>query len=78
MINENMTYQERLEKASKQVFDDKWRGRVSDAQIQHDDWCAINKGKECNCDPNILIFTPTGQFTVDRQGNAHLVEEQHG
>jgi hypothetical protein len=24
-----------------------------DVEIQHDDWCKIFKGKECNCKPHI-------------------------
>jgi len=28
---------------------------ISTARIAHDGWCAINKGGECNCDPDITI-----------------------
>ena len=36
------------------------QGKVSPAgvmmtDIYHDDWCAIYKGRHCNCDPEIKI-----------------------
>ena len=58
--------------ASRQIFRDEWRGKVSDVWIQHDDWCNCLKGKTpCNCDPDIILEMPTGVFVVDRDGNAH-------
>jgi hypothetical protein len=30
-------------------------GQVSDAQIAHDPWCALNSGDYCNCDPDITL-----------------------
>ena len=28
---------------------------LHDVAIYHDDWCAINQGKPCNCDPDIKV-----------------------
>ena len=72
-----MGYQERIDRACRQVFDDKWRGKVSDISVQHDDWCAIYKGRPCNCDPDITMTTPTGRFTVDRRGHASIANTEH-
>jgi len=32
---------------------DSFRGCVAVTAIEHDDWCGINKKRECNCDPDI-------------------------
>jgi hypothetical protein len=71
-----MGYQERIDSASRQVFDDKWRGNVSVVSVQHDDWCAIYKGRPCNCDPDITMNTPTGRFMVDRRGRASIANKE--
>lgn len=34
-------------------------GTVQTLEIQHDDWCAIFKGGECNCSPTMeLVIAP--------------------
>lgn len=35
---------------------------LHDIECQHDDWCGIYKQQECNCDPQITIRTPNGQY----------------
>lgn len=31
------------------------RGQVVEAHVYHDDWCAIFRGGECDCDPRIEL-----------------------
>jgi len=73
-----LTYEERIEHACRQVFGDGCRGNVGECSVQHDVWCGINKNQPCNCDPDIVMTLPTGQFTVDRQGNASPVAGRAG
>ena len=28
-------------------------GGLQHIQVKHDNWCAVYKGKDCNCDPDI-------------------------
>jgi hypothetical protein len=30
-------------------------GGMSDIEISHDSWCAIHKGRLCDCDPDITV-----------------------
>lgn len=30
---------------------------LADVCIQHDDWCRIFRGGECNCDPTLTVTT---------------------
>ena len=44
-------------KKLKKLFD---QGKIPTMSLQlvdiyHDDWCAINRGKYCNCDPEIKL-----------------------
>jgi len=37
---------------------------VHDMAVYHDRWCGINKGKHCNCDPDLrlkTVWTPRPQ-----------------
>ncbi len=40
------------------------RGRVTHAMIHHDAWCAIYKGKGCNCVPDISLHPHGGGDVV--------------
>ena len=73
-----LTYQERIERACRQVVNDACRGKASDCSVQHDVWCGINRNQPCNCDPDIVLTLPNGQFTVDRQGVAAPVTGRTG
>mgnify|MGYP001579451151 CR=1 FL=1 len=43
-------------------------GTVNHALIFHDNWCGIHEKNECNCNPDIIIQTPTGQMKVQKDG----------
>src|SRR5690242_7812286 len=34
------------------------------ATIEHDHWCAIFEGGDCNCSPNISVSHPSGDVTI--------------
>ncbi|MGA7234654.1 MAG: hypothetical protein WBY44_03175 [Bryobacteraceae bacterium] len=34
--------------------------------IEHDDWCGINKGRRCNCDPDVYVY-PHGNRAARRK-----------
>lgn len=37
-------------------------GTVSEAIIEHDDWCRINRGRPCDCNPTVrLVPVPDPQ-----------------
>lgn len=37
--------------------------------VEHDDWCAYNKGNECNCNPRITITSGKGKSAnIDENG----------
>jgi len=39
---------------------------LSAVDIYHDDWCAIHRGKHCNCDPDIVVRgEPRGELERD-------------
>jgi hypothetical protein len=41
------------------------KGKLYSSAVQHDDWCQIYRGGECNCDPDIT-FT---EFTKENRAN---------
>jgi hypothetical protein len=46
-------YQKKINRMLKRgVFEP---GGMSDIQILHDSWCGVNRGSECNCDPDIIV-----------------------
>lgn len=44
-------------------------------QVSHDDWCLVNYGLECNCDPTIKIISSEGNFQIDEDGNFSRINE---
>lgn len=44
-----------LKKLSRIWNQEKYPPDVYEAFIAHDDWCGINSGQRCNCDPDITI-----------------------
>jgi hypothetical protein len=45
--------------------------------IEHDGWCAIYQGGDCNCVPNISVSHPSGDVTViDERGQGRPVRKQ--
>ena len=38
-------------------------------QIAHDEWCKINKGKSCNCNPDISVETEDGLVMLNKDGS---------
>lgn len=65
-----MTYQERLTTAMRRM--PILPKSVNHAHIEHDDWCGINYGKPCSCDPNIFVVTPDGTYDIGQQGTPRL------
>ena len=59
------TYLERLMIALPHLIS---KGQMYFPEIQHDDWCKINKGKDCNCKPFVFIETENGRFEIDKNG----------
>jgi hypothetical protein len=41
---------------------------VHHVTVEHDAWCAIYRGGQCNCVPNITISGPDGITVVDEAG----------
>jgi hypothetical protein len=41
---------------------------VHHATVEHDGWCAIYQGGQCNCVPNITISGPDGVTVIDEAG----------
>jgi hypothetical protein len=41
---------------------------VHHATIEHDGWCAIYRGGQCTCVPNITISGPDGVTVIDEVG----------
>ncbi len=37
--------------------------------IAHDSWCAIYKGKQCNCHPEITFKRDGKLYSIDDDGN---------
>ena len=54
-------YMDRLLRAFKDGIIDK--GSVGLADIYHDQWCGHNKGRDCDCDPEIVWRTADGGVT---------------
>jgi hypothetical protein len=45
--------------------------------VEHDDWCAIYQGGDCNCVPNISVSHPSGDVTIiDEHGQGRRVRKQ--
>jgi hypothetical protein len=62
-----------------QIGLDALRGRVTDAHIEHDDWCRLLRQRgACNCDPDITLACADGSYAVDRSGNARRVRGAPG
>ena len=40
------------------------RGRVTIANISHDEWCGIYRGELCNCDPEISFQPRSCRSTI--------------
>jgi len=66
-------YMRRLNKAISDAIIDK--GSVAQAIVEHDNYCGIYKGAECNCDPDITIHTDKGDVSVLQDGT---VISKHG
>ncbi len=74
-----LNYQMRIARAVEQIGMDALRGRVTDAHIQHDDWCRFLRQRgACNCDPDITLACADGNYAVDRSGNARRVHTRRG
>lgn len=43
-------------------------GSLSAVQVAHDDWCAIHKGNDCNCNPQLLIERDGEVFEISEDG----------
>ena len=71
-------YQRRLMKALDMGIID--TAVIAHAHIHHDDtpqkMCGIFSGKECDCDPNILIKTKEGTVNIGADGTADYLREQ--
>jgi hypothetical protein len=53
------------------------RPGVHIAAIEHDQWCAIYRGQDCNCVPDISVSHPSGDVTViDVDGQGRRVRKQ--
>jgi len=44
-------------------------GSVLMPQIAHDNWCNINNGKSCNCNPDISVETEDGLVMLNKDGS---------
>lgn len=45
-------------------------GRVTNVEVQHDDWCGVYSGKHCNCDPEIIASMGEGRYRILANGRA--------
>lgn len=45
------------------------KGGLLMPQVAHDSWCKINKGKECNCHPEISVETDDGLIFLNDNGS---------
>jgi hypothetical protein len=71
-------YQHRLFAAYAQLKD-RLRGRLVHSMIEHDRWCTIYKGRECNCVPNVSLVPAddSGEvFVVDGDGGVTTGRKQ--
>ncbi len=50
-----MGYMEKVLKIAEEIVDPD-NPQVHHVGIVHDDWCAIFKGKACNCNPDVRII----------------------
>lgn len=37
--------------------------------VAHDSWCAMHKGKDCNCEPEISVETEEGLIILNKDGS---------
>jgi hypothetical protein len=62
-----MNYQKRIGLA-RQKHPEVFPQGLLDCCVQHDDWCSILSGGECNCVPDVTVTTPVGKYSVNRKG----------
>lgn len=48
---------------------------LHEMQVRHDNWCPINLGNTCDCDPEITIIGPEGNIQIDKDGDMKFVGE---
>jgi hypothetical protein len=65
-------YQRRINKSLKLGIIS--RGTVAHANVVHDSWCGIYKGKYCNCNPQITIECGGTVMEIGEDGLAREVE----
>lgn len=47
---------------------------LSRIEVQHDSWCGVYSGKECNCDPDITHVAADGTiYRILREGGIEKV-----
>jgi hypothetical protein len=51
-------------------------GGLYHAVIEHNSWCAIYKGRGCDCVPNISVCGDDAVITVDESGNGTKARRQ--
>jgi hypothetical protein len=45
-------------------------------EIEHDEWCSYNKGRECDCNPVITVVRPKGiSLNIDADGKSTAIRE---
>jgi len=49
---------------------------VHHVAIEHDHWCTIYQGGDCNCVPNISVSGPDGVIIIDERGRGRRVRKQ--
>lgn len=41
----------------------------ADCSVLHDDWCKqLRKSKACNCNPEVVVTTRRGQYSIETDG----------
>lgn len=66
-------YLERLALAQ-QKYPSLFQAGYVDCSVRHDDWCKqLQKGKNCNCNPDVIITTRRGQYSIEPDGTCNPI-----